>query len=121
MLWRVDRIQSLSGRDRDRRRHRSRAPPAPMVFCRRRHTSWTLLKDIPLRRLNTAEDIGRTVLWFSSPRAARLGHRTGDLGQRRLHDAGTGPHPAIDSMAAALRRCARWAGSECRRLLALSP
>jgi 2-hydroxycyclohexanecarboxyl-CoA dehydrogenase len=30
-----------------------------------------LLKDTPLRRLTTGEDIGRTVLWFSSPRAAR--------------------------------------------------
>jgi 2-hydroxycyclohexanecarboxyl-CoA dehydrogenase len=30
-----------------------------------------LIKDTPLRRLTTAEDIGRAVLWFSSPRAAR--------------------------------------------------
>jgi 2-hydroxycyclohexanecarboxyl-CoA dehydrogenase len=30
-----------------------------------------MLKDTPLRRLTTAEDIGRAVLWFSSPRAAR--------------------------------------------------
>jgi NAD(P)-dependent dehydrogenase (short-subunit alcohol dehydrogenase family) len=30
-----------------------------------------MLKDTPLRRLTTAEDIGRAVLWFSSPQAAR--------------------------------------------------
>jgi NAD(P)-dependent dehydrogenase (short-subunit alcohol dehydrogenase family) len=30
-----------------------------------------MLKDTPLRRLTTAEDIGRAVLWFSSPLAAR--------------------------------------------------
>ncbi|MUL67892.1 short-chain dehydrogenase [Mycobacterium sp. CBMA 234] len=30
-----------------------------------------MLKDTPLRRLTTAEDVGRAVLWFSSPRAAR--------------------------------------------------
>ncbi|HEX7321957.1 MAG TPA: SDR family oxidoreductase [Mycobacterium sp.] len=30
-----------------------------------------LIKDTPLRRLTTADDIGRAVLWFSSPRAAR--------------------------------------------------
>ena len=30
-----------------------------------------MIKDTPLRRLTTAEDIGRAVLWFSSPRAAR--------------------------------------------------
>ena len=30
-----------------------------------------MLKDTPLRRLTTAEDIGRAVVWFSSPRAAR--------------------------------------------------
>jgi 2-hydroxycyclohexanecarboxyl-CoA dehydrogenase len=30
-----------------------------------------LIKDTPLRGLTTAEDIGRAVLWFSSPRAAR--------------------------------------------------
>ena len=29
-----------------------------------------MIKDTPLRRLTTAEDIGRAVLWFSSPRAA---------------------------------------------------
>jgi hypothetical protein len=26
-----------------------------------------MLKDTPLRRLTTAEDIGRAVVWFSSP------------------------------------------------------
>ncbi|MFZ3344832.1 SDR family oxidoreductase, partial [Mycobacterium sp.] len=30
-----------------------------------------MLKDTPLRRLTTAEDIGRAVVWFSSPCAAR--------------------------------------------------
>jgi 2-hydroxycyclohexanecarboxyl-CoA dehydrogenase len=30
-----------------------------------------MLKDTPTRRLTTAEDVGRAVLWFSSPRAAR--------------------------------------------------
>jgi NAD(P)-dependent dehydrogenase (short-subunit alcohol dehydrogenase family) len=30
-----------------------------------------MLKDTPLRRLTTAEDIGRAVIWFSSPLAAR--------------------------------------------------
>jgi NAD(P)-dependent dehydrogenase (short-subunit alcohol dehydrogenase family) len=30
-----------------------------------------MLKDTPLRRLTTAEDIGRAVVWFSSPLAAR--------------------------------------------------
>jgi 2-hydroxycyclohexanecarboxyl-CoA dehydrogenase len=30
-----------------------------------------MLKDTPLRRLTTAEDIGRAVVWFSSPHAAR--------------------------------------------------
>lgn len=30
-----------------------------------------MLKDTPLRRLTTADDIGRAVLWFSSPLAAR--------------------------------------------------
>ena len=30
-----------------------------------------MLKDTPLRRLTTAEDIGRAVVWFSSPQAAR--------------------------------------------------
>jgi 2-hydroxycyclohexanecarboxyl-CoA dehydrogenase len=30
-----------------------------------------MIKDTPLRRLTTAEDIGRAVLWFCSPRAAR--------------------------------------------------
>lgn len=30
-----------------------------------------MLKDTPLRRLTTAEDVARAVLWFSSPRAAR--------------------------------------------------
>jgi 2-hydroxycyclohexanecarboxyl-CoA dehydrogenase len=30
-----------------------------------------MIKDTPLRRLTDAEDIGRAVLWFSSPRAAR--------------------------------------------------
>jgi 2-hydroxycyclohexanecarboxyl-CoA dehydrogenase len=30
-----------------------------------------MVKGTPLRRLTTAEDIGRAVLWFSSPRAAR--------------------------------------------------
>lgn len=30
-----------------------------------------MIKDTPLRRLTTAEDVGRAVLWFSSPRAAR--------------------------------------------------
>jgi NAD(P)-dependent dehydrogenase (short-subunit alcohol dehydrogenase family) len=30
-----------------------------------------MLKDTPMRRLTTAEDVGRAVLWFSSPRAAR--------------------------------------------------
>lgn len=30
-----------------------------------------MVKDTPLRRLTTAEDVGRAVLWFSSPRAAR--------------------------------------------------
>lgn len=30
-----------------------------------------MIKDTPLRRLTTAEDIARAVLWFSSPRAAR--------------------------------------------------
>ncbi len=30
-----------------------------------------MLKGTPLRRLSTAEDIGRAVVWFSSPRAAR--------------------------------------------------
>src|ERR1700752_2169031 len=30
-----------------------------------------MLKDTPLRRLTTAEDIGRAAVWFSSPRAAR--------------------------------------------------
>lgn len=30
-----------------------------------------MLKDTPLRRLTTAADIGRAVLWFSSPEAAR--------------------------------------------------
>ena len=29
-----------------------------------------MIKDTPMRRLTTAEDIGRAVLWFSSPRAA---------------------------------------------------
>ena len=30
-----------------------------------------MIKDTPLRQLTTAEDIGRAVLWFASPRAAR--------------------------------------------------
>jgi NAD(P)-dependent dehydrogenase (short-subunit alcohol dehydrogenase family) len=30
-----------------------------------------MLKDTPLRRLTTAEDVGRAVLWFASPIAAR--------------------------------------------------
>jgi len=30
-----------------------------------------MLKDTPLRRLTTADDIGRAVVWFSSPLAAR--------------------------------------------------
>ena len=30
-----------------------------------------MVKDTPLRRLTTAEDVGRAVVWFSSPRAAR--------------------------------------------------
>jgi NAD(P)-dependent dehydrogenase (short-subunit alcohol dehydrogenase family) len=30
-----------------------------------------MLKDTPTRQLTTAEDVGRAVLWFSSPRAAR--------------------------------------------------
>ncbi len=30
-----------------------------------------MLKDTPMRRLTTADDIGRAVVWFSSPRAAR--------------------------------------------------
>jgi 2-hydroxycyclohexanecarboxyl-CoA dehydrogenase len=30
-----------------------------------------MLKDTPLRRLTTADDIGRAVVWFSSPHAAR--------------------------------------------------
>src|ERR1700752_866898 len=30
-----------------------------------------MLKDTPLRRLTTAEDIGRAAVWFSSPNAAR--------------------------------------------------
>jgi 2-hydroxycyclohexanecarboxyl-CoA dehydrogenase len=30
-----------------------------------------MVKGTPLRRLTTAEDIGRAVLWFSSPSAAR--------------------------------------------------
>jgi 2-hydroxycyclohexanecarboxyl-CoA dehydrogenase len=30
-----------------------------------------MLKDTPMRRLTTAEDIGRAVVWFSSPYAAR--------------------------------------------------
>lgn len=30
-----------------------------------------MLKDTPTRRLTTAEDVGRAVLWFASPRAAR--------------------------------------------------
>jgi 2-hydroxycyclohexanecarboxyl-CoA dehydrogenase len=30
-----------------------------------------MVKDTPMRRLTTAEDVGRAVLWFSSPRAAR--------------------------------------------------
>ena len=30
-----------------------------------------ILKDTPLRRLTTAEDIGGAVVWFSSPYAAR--------------------------------------------------
>ncbi|ABK69091.1 SDR family NAD(P)-dependent oxidoreductase [Mycobacterium avium] len=30
-----------------------------------------MLKDTPLRRLTTAEDVARAVLWFSSPSAAR--------------------------------------------------
>jgi NAD(P)-dependent dehydrogenase (short-subunit alcohol dehydrogenase family) len=30
-----------------------------------------MLKDTPMRRLTTAEDVGRAVVWFSSPRAAR--------------------------------------------------
>ena len=30
-----------------------------------------MLKDTPLRRLTTADDIGRAVVWFSSPSAAR--------------------------------------------------
>jgi NAD(P)-dependent dehydrogenase (short-subunit alcohol dehydrogenase family) len=30
-----------------------------------------MLKDTPMRRLTTAEDVGRAVLWFSSPTAAR--------------------------------------------------
>jgi hypothetical protein len=48
------------------------------------------------------------VVLLTSRRPA--GHRTGDLGQQRLHDAVIGAHcPAIDSVAAALRRCARWA------------
>ena len=29
-----------------------------------------MIKDTPMRRLTTAEDIGRAVLWFSSPHAA---------------------------------------------------
>jgi 2-hydroxycyclohexanecarboxyl-CoA dehydrogenase len=30
-----------------------------------------MLKDTPLRRLTTADDVGRAVLWFASPSAAR--------------------------------------------------
>jgi 2-hydroxycyclohexanecarboxyl-CoA dehydrogenase len=30
-----------------------------------------MIKDTPLKRLTTAEDVGRAVVWFSSPRAAR--------------------------------------------------
>jgi 2-hydroxycyclohexanecarboxyl-CoA dehydrogenase len=30
-----------------------------------------MLKDTPMRRLTTADDIGHAVVWFSSPRAAR--------------------------------------------------
>jgi 2-hydroxycyclohexanecarboxyl-CoA dehydrogenase len=30
-----------------------------------------MLKDTPMRRLTTAEDVGRAVLWFASPLAAR--------------------------------------------------
>jgi 2-hydroxycyclohexanecarboxyl-CoA dehydrogenase len=30
-----------------------------------------MVKDTPTRQLTTAEDVGRAVLWFSSPRAAR--------------------------------------------------
>src|SRR3984893_4998271 len=30
-----------------------------------------MIKDTPLRRLTTADDIGRAVVWFSSPHAAR--------------------------------------------------
>lgn len=30
-----------------------------------------MLKDTPMRRLTTAEDVARSVLWFASPRAAR--------------------------------------------------
>jgi 2-hydroxycyclohexanecarboxyl-CoA dehydrogenase len=30
-----------------------------------------MIKDTPMRRLTTAEDVGRAVLWFSSSRAAR--------------------------------------------------
>ncbi|QZT59562.1 SDR family NAD(P)-dependent oxidoreductase [Mycolicibacterium austroafricanum] len=30
-----------------------------------------MLKDTPMRRLTTAEDVGRAVLWFASPRTAR--------------------------------------------------
>jgi 2-hydroxycyclohexanecarboxyl-CoA dehydrogenase len=30
-----------------------------------------MIKDTPMRQLTTAEDVGRAVLWFSSPRAAR--------------------------------------------------
>lgn len=30
-----------------------------------------MLKDTPMRRLTTAEDVGRAVLWFASPQAAR--------------------------------------------------
>jgi 2-hydroxycyclohexanecarboxyl-CoA dehydrogenase len=36
-----------------------------------------MLKDTPMRRLTTAEDVGRAVLWFSSPTAAR--QMTGQL------------------------------------------
>ena len=30
-----------------------------------------MLKDTPMRRLTTAEDVARAVLWFASPSAAR--------------------------------------------------
>lgn len=30
-----------------------------------------MVKDTPLRRLTTADDVGRSVLWFASPAAAR--------------------------------------------------